>query len=248
MNIVNQDGIESSQMPQDSQDLSANIEQSSNHDTIGYMHNFCCFNINVILNYTSHGLFMSKTNIYSFDIGTSQRKGRGMTTGASVEKKRRRVKKLDIVIHSLRRRIVGDNAKDFKTEAGVNIKQHVPLQYPVWKDVPVDIKRKVWLGMKVWSFRKQNYNLCSSYVQLIVCAEIYLFELIMQQKFNLKDDFQVKKIVYQQLNRQYRSYRSKLHEHFLKYKDDEVIKRPGGVSREGWELLINYFESDDFKV
>lgn len=79
-----------------------------------------------------------------------QRRGRGKTIGISVEKKRRGVARLDVIIHPLRNRIVGDNAKDFKTEAGVLLKQHVPVQYQQWKQIPNDIKTKLWLGMKVY--------------------------------------------------------------------------------------------------
>ncbi|KAH6778743.1 hypothetical protein C2S52_009980 [Perilla frutescens var. hirtella] len=114
-------------------------------------------------------------------------------------------------------RIVGENAKDFKTECCVIIKQHVSHEYPHWKDIPTDIKRKLWLGMK--------------------------------QKFNLTDDLPVKKAIYEQLNRQYRSYQHKLHAHYLKHKGTQNILEqcPTGVSRGDWELLSNYFESDDFK-
>ncbi|KAH6788795.1 hypothetical protein C2S51_003801 [Perilla frutescens var. frutescens] len=95
--------------------------------------------------------------------------------------------------------------------------QHVSHQYPHWKDIPADIKRKLWLGMK--------------------------------QKFNRTDDLPVKKAVYEQLNRQYWSYRHKLHAHYLKHKGTQNILEqfPTGVSRGDWELLSNYFESDDFK-
>ncbi|KAH6764110.1 hypothetical protein C2S51_015359 [Perilla frutescens var. frutescens] len=38
---------------------------------------------------------------------------------------------------------MGENAKDFKTEACVIVKQHA-----CWKDIPIDGKRKMWMGMK----------------------------------------------------------------------------------------------------
>ncbi|KAG8372858.1 hypothetical protein BUALT_Bualt12G0110700 [Buddleja alternifolia] len=134
-----------------------------------------------------------------------------------VEKKRGKAEKLEVTIHLQRKRIVGKNAKDFKTEVCVVIKQHAPLQYARWKDIPTDIIKKMWLAMK--------------------------------QKFNLQENFQVKKIVIDQLNRQYRSRRHKLHAYYLKRKDDKDIlhKPPNGVLQNDWEQFINYVESDEFK-
>ncbi|KAL0409577.1 UNVERIFIED_CONTAM: hypothetical protein Sradi_1892100 [Sesamum radiatum] len=151
------------------------------------------------------------------DLVTSSKKGRGITKGISVEKKRKKMEKLEVTIHPRRRRVVGDNAKDFKTEACVVFKQHAPLQYTRWKDILIDSKKKMWLAMK--------------------------------QKFNLQDSFKVQKIVFEQLNRQYRSYRHKLHVFYLSNKDKEEIlhKPPNGVSKEDWEKLIHYFESDGFQ-
>ncbi|KAK4423114.1 hypothetical protein Salat_1894000 [Sesamum alatum] len=58
------------------------------------------------------------------------------------------MEKLEVTIHPRRRRVVGDNAKDFETEACVVLKQHAPLQYARWKDIPIDNKKKMWLAMK----------------------------------------------------------------------------------------------------
>ncbi|KAG8381923.1 hypothetical protein BUALT_Bualt05G0023200 [Buddleja alternifolia] len=149
--------------------------------------------------------------------GTSATRKRGITTGISVEKKRRKGEKLEVTIHPHRQRIVGHNAKEVKTEICVVLKQHAPLQYAYWKDIPTENKKKMWLAMK--------------------------------QKFNLQEDFKVKDIVYQQMNRQYRSRRHKLHQYYICNKDGEDIlhQPPSGVIPEDWELLINYFESDKFK-
>ncbi|KAG8382296.1 hypothetical protein BUALT_Bualt05G0062100 [Buddleja alternifolia] len=149
--------------------------------------------------------------------GTSATRKRGITTGISVEKKRRKGEKLEVTIHPHRQRIVGHNAKEVKTEICVVLKQHAPLQYAYWNDIPTENKKKMWLAMK--------------------------------QKFNLQEDFKVKDIVYQQMNRQYRSRRHKLHPYYICNKDDEDIlhQPPSGVIPEDWELLINYFESDKFK-
>ncbi|KAK4412473.1 hypothetical protein Salat_2894400 [Sesamum alatum] len=160
------------------------------------------------------------TNLEQVDTASSvksNKKGRGITKGISVEKKRRKMEKLEVTIHPRRRRVVGENAKDFKTEACVVLKQHAPLRYARWKDIPIDSKKKMWLAMK--------------------------------QKFNLQDSFEVQKIVFEQLNRQYRSYRHKLHVYYFGKKDEEEIlhKPPNGVSEEHWEKLINYFESDGFQ-
>ncbi|CAA0828029.1 Unknown protein [Striga hermonthica] len=150
-------------------------------------------------------------------IEASKVKRRGTTTGASVEKERRKTTsgKLDIIIHPIRNRIVGDNARHFKTEATTVIKQHAPRHFGRWKEIPVDIKMKMWLAMK--------------------------------QKFNLGDDMQVKKVVFEQMNRQYRSYRHKLHIYYTKNKDHENIlgKPPSSVRPSDWPILVKFFEGND---
>lgn len=47
------------------------------------------------------------------------------------------------------KRLVGADAKYFKMEACVIVKQHVHVQHVRWTDIPIDIKRKMWMGMKV---------------------------------------------------------------------------------------------------
>ncbi|KAL3846292.1 hypothetical protein ACJIZ3_003695 [Penstemon smallii] len=177
-------------------------------------------NMQVDVQNDSHEQVDDLAQISTTTNGASSKKGnRGVTKGASVDKKRRRTnQKLDITIHPDRRRIVGENAKDFKTEACVVLKQHAPIKYSRWMDIPDDDKKKIWISMK--------------------------------QKFNLQEDIQTKKVVFEQLNRQYRSRRRyKLHEYYLKIKGDiDILKRPpSGVSEDDWKMLINYFESDAFK-
>ncbi|GFQ02080.1 hypothetical protein PHJA_002351900 [Phtheirospermum japonicum] len=74
------------------------------------------------------------------------------------------------------------------------------------------------------------------------------FQLI--QKFNLQENVEIKKVVFEQLNYQYRSLRHKLHDHYAKNKDDEKIfeQPPDGITVENWQVLIDYFESDVFKI
>lgn len=66
----------------------------------------------------------------------------------------------------------------------------------------------------------------------------------------MEEDYQVKDVVYAQLNRQYREYRHNLHAHYLKRKGEgEILDQSlDGVTREDWKLLIDYFESDNFMV
>ncbi|CAA0827401.1 Unknown protein [Striga hermonthica] len=73
--------------------------------------------------------------------------------------------------------------------------------------------------------------------------------LAMKQKFNLEEDIGVKKIVFEQLNRQYQSLRHNLHEHYENNLDDENILEhpPKGITPENWAAVINYFETEDFK-
>ncbi|GFP82127.1 hypothetical protein PHJA_000356000 [Phtheirospermum japonicum] len=112
----------------------------------------------------------------------------------------------------------GENAAEFKTEASAILKQHAPMQYARWKKIPTDRKKMLWLAMK--------------------------------QKFNLQENVEIKKVVFEQLNRQYRSLRHKLHDHYAKNKDDEKIfeQPPDGITVENWQVLIDYFESDEFKI
>ncbi|KAL3838470.1 hypothetical protein ACJIZ3_023061 [Penstemon smallii] len=152
------------------------------------------------------------------DIGTSRKKGRrGTTKGISVQNQRRRTGKLEVVIHPRRKRVVGDNARHFKTEACVTLKQYAPLKYPYFKDIPFENKRKMWLAMK--------------------------------QKFDLQDNSQTKAVFFKQLNRQYRNRRHKLHSYYKDHKYDENVlnQPPEGVELSDWELLINYFESEEFR-
>ncbi|KAG8379093.1 hypothetical protein BUALT_Bualt07G0052300 [Buddleja alternifolia] len=88
--------------------------------------------------------------------GTSATRKRGITTGISVEKKRRKGEKLEVTIHPHRQRIVGHNAKEVKTEICVVLKQHAPLQYAYWKDIPTENKKKMWLAMKKVSNRNKE--------------------------------------------------------------------------------------------
>ncbi|KAL0404139.1 UNVERIFIED_CONTAM: hypothetical protein Sradi_2054700 [Sesamum radiatum] len=89
---------------------------------------------------------------------TSSKKERGITKGISVEKKRKKMEKLEVTIDPRRRRVVGNNAKDFKTEACVVLKQHAPLQYARWKDIPIDSKKKMWLAMKYRNYRHKLHE------------------------------------------------------------------------------------------
>ncbi|KAK4424631.1 hypothetical protein Salat_1656700 [Sesamum alatum] len=68
------------------------------------------------------------------------------------------MEKLEVTIHPRRRRVVGDNAKDFKTEACVVLKQHAPLQYARSKDIPIDSKKKMCYRHKlhVYYFGKKD--------------------------------------------------------------------------------------------
>ncbi|GFQ06133.1 hypothetical protein PHJA_002757300 [Phtheirospermum japonicum] len=157
---------------------------------------------------------------YGFDVDTTQKKGRGITKGISVRKKIKKIQnsKLEITIHPRRNRIVGENAAEFKTEASAILKQHAPMQYARWKKIPTDRKKMLWLAMK--------------------------------QKFNLQENVEIKKVVFEQLNRQYRSLRHKLHDHYTKNKDDEKIFKqpPDRITVENWQVLIDYFQSDEFKI
>ena len=72
-----------------------------------------------------------------------------------------------------------------------------------------------------------------------------------QQKLNLQDESHIKEAVYQQLNRQYRDYRHRLHkDYYCKYDTDEMRLEnpPSSVGNDDWVDLVRYFGSEDFKV
>ncbi|KAL3820222.1 hypothetical protein ACJIZ3_006127 [Penstemon smallii] len=142
---------------------------------------------------------------------------RGTTKGISVQNQRRRTGKLEIVIHLRRKRVVGDNACHFKTEACVTLKQYALLRYPYFKDIPFENKRKMWLAIK--------------------------------QKFDLQGNSQTKAVFFKQFNRQYMNRLHKLHSYYKDHKYDENVlnQPPEGVELSDWELLINYFECEEFR-
>lgn len=94
--------------------------------------------------------FVPNHLMVGFVIGVSKRNVRGVTKGLSVQKKIQSTQKLDVIIHPIRNRIVGENAKDFKTEACVVVKNYAGVQHPRWRDIPMDNKRKMWAAMKVY--------------------------------------------------------------------------------------------------
>ncbi|KAL3831014.1 hypothetical protein ACJIZ3_019816 [Penstemon smallii] len=150
--------------------------------------------------------------------GTSRKKGRrGTTKGISVQNQRRRTGKLEIVIHPRRKRVVGDNARHFKTEACVILKQYATLRYPYFKDIPFENKRKMWLAMK------QKFDL--------------------QDNSQTKAVF-FKQLNRQYRNRRHKLH-SYYKDH--KYDDNVLNQPPEGVELSDWELPINYFKSEEFR-
>lgn len=94
-------------------------------------------------------IYITCLMIYIFVVDATKHNVHGVTKGLSVQKKRGDNQKLDVVIHPTRNRIVGENAKDFKTEACVVVKQYAPVTKPFWKDISNDDKKKMWFRMKV---------------------------------------------------------------------------------------------------
>lgn len=76
---------------------------------------------------------------------------RGCSRVASFMKKRKLVHSLDIKIPEDRKRIVGENASDLITYAGIIVRQDAPFEFGTWKKVPNDSKKQMWEILKVCS-------------------------------------------------------------------------------------------------
>ncbi|KAK9281588.1 hypothetical protein L1049_004491 [Liquidambar formosana] len=71
-----------------------------------------------------------------------------------------------------------------------------------------------------------------------------------KDKFAFSEDPHIQIAIYEQLNRQYRNYRHRLHKnHYRKFETDymRLRNRPPDVTASDWEHLIMYFGSDEFK-
>ncbi|CAK9135496.1 unnamed protein product [Ilex paraguariensis] len=72
----------------------------------------------------------------------------GKTRGITFVKKRRAGKKLEVYIPPKLMRAVSNNAQQLITELGIIVKQMAPLQFPKWKAIPIDDKKKKWYASK----------------------------------------------------------------------------------------------------
>ncbi|KAK9265653.1 hypothetical protein L1049_007349 [Liquidambar formosana] len=71
-----------------------------------------------------------------------------------------------------------------------------------------------------------------------------------KDKFAFSEDPHIQIAIYEQLNRQYRNYRHRLHKnHYRKFETDymRLRNRPPDVTASDWEHLVMYFGSDEFK-
>lgn len=76
---------------------------------------------------------------------------RGPTRGFTFAKKRKLGDQgFDILVPEDRKRIVGKDASDLITEAGVVVRQFAPLGVKKWKDIPDHDKEKMWGALKVY--------------------------------------------------------------------------------------------------
>jgi len=80
-------------------------------------------------------LLIVDLNTFLYFLG-QKRKGRGKTTGLSIQKKRKNINgKLSVIIPPDQRVAVGPGANDFVTEISVKVFQHARHDIKNWKNV-----------------------------------------------------------------------------------------------------------------
>ncbi|XP_075075654.1 uncharacterized protein LOC107783858 isoform X1 [Nicotiana tabacum] len=148
-----------------------------------------------------------------------KRKGRGKTTGLSVQKKRKDSDngKLKVIIPPDRTVAVGPGAKDFVAELSVKVLQHARHDVKKWKEVPNLAKDRIVAHML--------------------------------DTFLLPDTQHNRDTILQTANNLYRYRRSRLHDHFKKFASNEesLQNMPAEVNEAEWNFLVDYFSSDAFK-
>ncbi|CAN4115900.1 unnamed protein product [Withania somnifera] len=151
--------------------------------------------------------------------GKTKRKGRGMTTGLSIQKKCKESDngKLKVIIPPDRTVAVGPGAKDFVTELSVTVLHNARHDVKNWKGVSDLAKDKIVTHML--------------------------------DTFQLRDIQHNRDTILQTAKNLYRYRRSRLHDHFKKFSTKEVRLQnmPAQVNEAEWKFLVEYFSSDDFK-
>ncbi|XP_049352621.1 uncharacterized protein LOC125817088 [Solanum verrucosum] len=169
------------------------------------------------------------TNVHTNNAGTAdviatpppgqKRKGRGKTTGLSIQKKLKESVngKLKVIIPPDRMVAVGPGAKDFVTELSVTVLHNARHDVKNWKGVSDLAKDRIVAHML--------------------------------DTFQLPDIQHNRDTILQTAKNLYRYRRSRLHDHFKKFATKEVRLQnmPSQVSEAEWKFLVEYFNSDDFK-
>ncbi|XP_070052475.1 nuclear matrix constituent protein 1a-like [Nicotiana tomentosiformis] len=148
-----------------------------------------------------------------------KRKGRGKTTGLSIQKKHKDSdnEKLKVIIPPDRTVAVGPGANDFVTELSVKVMHNARHDVKNWKEVPDIAKDRI-------------------------CAH-------MLDTFQLPDTQHNRDTILKTANNLYRYRRSRLNDHFKKYatKEECLQNMPPDVNEAEWRFLVEYFDSDTFK-
>nr|XP_010326089.1 uncharacterized protein LOC101253714 isoform X2 [Solanum lycopersicum] len=148
-----------------------------------------------------------------------KRKGRGKTTGLSIQKKLKESVngKLKVIIPPDRTVAVGPGAKDFVTELSVTVLHNARHDVKNWKGVSDLAKDRIVAHML--------------------------------DTFQLPDIQHNRDTILQTAKNLYRYRRSRLHDHFKKFatKELRLQNMPSQVNEAEWKFLVEYFISDDFK-
>ncbi|XP_060185240.1 uncharacterized protein LOC132614739 isoform X1 [Lycium barbarum] len=159
------------------------------------------------------------TDVISHPQSGKKRKGRGKTTGLSIQKKRKYSDngKLEVIIPPDRTIAVGPGANDFVTELSVKVFQHARHDVKNWKNVSNLAKDRIIAHML--------------------------------DTFQLPDTQHIRDTILERANHLYRYRRKRLHDHFKKFATEEerLQNKPKEVNEVEWKFLVEYFNSEDFK-
>ncbi|KAH0776669.1 hypothetical protein KY290_008080 [Solanum tuberosum] len=158
------------------------------------------------------------TDVISHPQSGQKRKGRGKTTGLSIQKKRKNINgKLSVIIPPDQRVAVGPVANDFVTEISVKVFQHARHDVKNWKNV-FDLAKDRIIAHILDTFQLSDTE--------------HVRDTILDQANKLY---------------RYRRSRLHDHFKKYATKEESFLNMPAEVNEVEWKFLVEYFISDSFK-